>query len=194
MSTKASKIIDSLKEKTEDAVESIKDVTAKEEETSSASHQLPDENPLTLSIIEQDFSTDKKAVLEMATVEKRWVERKRRIEVPVRYEQIFVNNKELRKNSLGESLEEIKDAILKTVPIDRSKKNEENDSKWIPLTGSGAEVEKTIPLYAEQLIISKKKVKVGEIIIRKREVTTLEKIDVHVIKEKISVENPQESS
>ena len=38
----------------------------------------------------------------------------------------------------------------------------------------------------------KKIVKVGDIIIRKREVTTREKIDVHIIKEKIFVENPGE--
>ena len=191
MGAKASKMIDSLKEKTDEAVEAIKDVAGKRE-TSTVPHLLTDENPLTLSVIEQDFSTDKKAILEMATVEKKWVERKKRLEVPIRYEQIFVNNEELGKSGLEESLSQIKDAILNIVPIDYSKKDEQNNSKWVPLMGSDAEVEKTIPLYAEQLMISKKIVKVGDIIIRKREVTTREKIDVNIIKEKIFVENPAE--
>ena len=58
--------------------------------------------------------------------------------------------------------------------------------------GSDTEIEKTIPLYAEQLVISKKIVKVGEIVIRKREVTKQEKIDIQIIKEEVSVENPAE--
>ena len=191
MGTKASKMIDSLKEKTDEAVEAIKDVAGKGE-TFTAPHLLTDEDPLTLSVIEQKFSTDKKAVLEMATVEKKWVEGKKRIEVPIRYEQIFVNNEELGKNGLGQSLSQIKNAILKIVPIDYSKKDEQNNSKWVPLMGSDTEIEKTIPLYAEQLVISKKIVKVGDIVIRKREVTKQEKIDIQIIKEEVSVENPAE--
>ena len=58
--------------------------------------------------------------------------------------------------------------------------------------GSDTEIEKTIPLYAEQLVISKKIVKVGDIVIRKREVTKQEKIDIQIIKEEVSVENPAE--
>ena len=51
-------------------------------------------------------------------------------------------------------------------------------------------MDKTIPLYAEEVIISKRKVKVGEIKIRKREVTKDEKIQVNLITENVFVENP----
>jgi len=192
MAAKASKMIDSLVEKSDEAVEAIKDVGGKGGKTSTtvAPDLLTYENPLTVSLIEQDISTNKKTVIETVTVEKKWVEGKKRLEVPIRYEQIFVNNKELGKSGFGEALDQIKDAILNIVPIDYSKKDKENNSTWIPLVGSDDEAEKTIPLYAEQLTISKKIVKVGDIIIRKREVTTQEKVDVHIIKENIFVENP----
>ncbi len=44
-----------------------------------------------------------------------------------------------------------------------------------------------IPLYAEKIIISKRKVKVGEIVIRKRKVIENKKINFEIIKEKIIV-------
>jgi hypothetical protein len=100
----------------------------------------------------------------------------------------------VRKRSMGAKASKMIDSLKEKTDeaVDYSKKDEQNNSKWIPLMGSDAEVEKTIPLYAEQLMISKKIVKVGDIIIRKKEVTTREKIDVHIIKEKIFVENPGE--
>jgi stress response protein YsnF len=48
--------------------------------------------------------------------------------------------------------------------------------------------QKVIPLYAEEIIITKRKVKVGEIIITKRKVTEVKKIDLDIVKEKITVD------
>ena len=45
--------------------------------------------------------------------------------------------------------------------------------------------QKVIPLYAEKIIISKRKVKVGEIIINKRKVTEDKKINFEIMREKI---------
>jgi len=47
--------------------------------------------------------------------------------------------------------------------------------------------QKVIPLYAEKIIISKKKVKVGEIIINKRKITEDKKINFEIMREKITV-------
>ena len=47
---------------------------------------------------------------------------------------------------------------------------------------------KVIPLYAEKIIISKRKVKVEEIIINKKKVIEDKKINFDVMKEKITVD------
>ena len=46
-----------------------------------------------------------------------------------------------------------------------------------------------IPLYAEEITISKKIVKVGEIVISKRKIVEMENVDVDTIKERINVEH-----
>ncbi len=47
-----------------------------------------------------------------------------------------------------------------------------------------------IPLYAEQLIITKKKVKIGEIVIRKNKVIEDKKVNVDIAKERVTIEYP----
>jgi stress response protein YsnF len=53
------------------------------------------------------------------------------------------------------------------------------------MQNSGSQI--VIPLYGEKIIISKKKVKVGEIIINKKKVTEDKKINFDVMREKITV-------
>jgi stress response protein YsnF len=50
--------------------------------------------------------------------------------------------------------------------------------------------QKVIPLYAEQLIITKKKVKIGEIVITKKEVTEEKKVNIDIVKERVTIEYP----
>ena len=47
-----------------------------------------------------------------------------------------------------------------------------------------------IPIYAEEITISKKLVKVGEILLSKRRVIEEENVNVDTTKERISVEHP----
>jgi stress response protein YsnF len=47
-----------------------------------------------------------------------------------------------------------------------------------------------MPIWGEEIIVSKRKVKLGEIIIRKRRIIENKKIDVDIRKEKIIVEYP----
>ena len=47
-----------------------------------------------------------------------------------------------------------------------------------------------IPLYAEEITISKKMVKVGEILLSKRRVIEEENVNVDTIKERINLEHP----
>jgi Domain of unknown function (DUF2382) len=193
-SVRASQALESVKEKAQEAVEAIKGAGGLGVRTIDSDIA---EEPLTLTVLEQKFSTDKKATLETASIEKRWVEGKKFVEVPIKYEQIFVNNEELGKNSLisglGQAATQIKDAILKIVPVDLNKKEEaesDSNSKWVPLLGPDTDLEMTFPLYAEQLVISKKIVKVGDVVIRKRQVTKQEMLDVELVHEEVTIENP----
>lgn len=60
--------------------------------------------------------------------------------------------------------------------------NNDNDNEML---NDGSQ--KVIPLYAEKIIISKRKVKVGEIIINKRKVTEHKKINFEIMREKITL-------
>ena len=50
--------------------------------------------------------------------------------------------------------------------------------------------EKIVPIWGEEIIVSKRKIKLGEIIIRKRRIIENKKIDVDIKKEKVIVEYP----
>jgi len=147
----------------------------------------PDMTQNRISVIKEGFSTEKTTAIEEVVVEKRWVEKKTTVEVPIAYEQVFVNNEEL-KIGVGETLSQIKNKILEIIPIDQEKQ-EENSDKWVPLFDGQTETERKFPLYAEDIIISKRKVKVGEVVIRKREITKDEKIRVNLVTEHITVKN-----
>ncbi len=66
---------------------------------------------------------------------------KKNVEVPLKYERIFVNNEELAKG-FGETLTQIRDTILKIVPVEQNKKEDYDNSNWIPLLGPDTEMEK----------------------------------------------------
>ena len=50
-------------------------------------------------------------------------------------------------------------------------------------------MDKTIPLYVEDIIISPRKVRIGEVVIRKREITIDEKINEDLVTERVTVKN-----
>jgi len=55
------------------------------------------------------------------------------------------------------------------------------------------ETERTVPIWGEEIIISKRKIKLGEVVIRKRRIVENRKIDVNIKKENVSVEYPNGS-
>lgn len=181
LSAKTVEFANTVKEKATDAINNIKT----DEIILNPDSDLPQNK---ISVIKEGFSTEKTTAFEEVVIEKRWVEKKTTVEVPVGYEQVFVNNEEL-KIGLGETLSQIKNKILEIIPIDQDKQ-EENNHKWVPLFDGQTETERKFPLYAEDIVISKRKVKVGEVVIRKREITKDEKIRVNLITEHITVKNP----
>ncbi|HET9807585.1 MAG TPA: DUF2382 domain-containing protein [Nitrososphaeraceae archaeon] len=181
-----------------------------------------------IPIIEERYNLFKKTLVEDVKIEKRWVIHDSKIHVPIAYEKIFVDDKELDSYSKEDILTQIKDKIINFQYIGESdedknkiekEKNEyikrhqnEKDrlqvrvkENGIPLfdeektnstsTPSNNEVlndktQKVIPLYAEQLIITKKKVKIGEIVIRKNKVIEDKKVNVDIAKERVTIEYP----
>jgi stress response protein YsnF len=190
---KAADLMESMKEKTEEAIDSIKSATG--QGVSRTVFNLDGSEPLVIPIIEQKSSSETKSYTEEIIIEKRLVERKKNVEVKVTYEEIFVNGKEIGSNvgDVGETFKGIKDKILEIVSFEKDREEKELEKMkehMIPLIENSRETEKTIPLYAEELIISKRMVKVADLIIRKRNVTETSKVDMDLMTEELTVKNP----
>ena len=181
-----------------------------------------------IPIIEERYNLSKKTLAEYVKIEKRWIIHDEKINVPIAYEKIFVDDKELDSYSKEDILTQIKDKIINFQYIGESDEDEnkiekekkedikrqqkEKDRQQVKVkedeiqlfdeektsstrTLSNNEVlndktQKVIPLYAEQLIITKKKVKIGEIVIRKNKVIEDKKIHVDIAKERVTIEYP----
>jgi len=199
------------------------------------------EEEFVIPVIAEEYSLSKKNLSEEINIEKRWVEQEE-IKIPVRYEKVFVNdkeidvyskqgvisqikekisdlvqsnkednetmneekidtknqidNKEIEKKKRGEDVEE-EELQLKgeIVPLFDNQQNEDNNNRQLTQSSNKKELAKkehqtVIPLYAEEITISKKMVKVGEILLSKRRVIEEENVNVDTIKERISLEHP----
>jgi stress response protein YsnF len=195
------------------------------------------EEEFVIPVIAEDYSLSKKILSEEINIEKRWVEHDE-IKIPVRYEKVFVNDKEIDVYSKQGTISQIKEKISDLVQSNKENESEEekedtknqNDNKDIenkkrevreeeelqlkgeivPLfdnqqneyntihsssSSTNEELTKNenqalIPIYAEEITISKKLVKVGEILLSKRRVVEEENVNVDTTKERISVEHP----
>ncbi|HMH09776.1 MAG TPA: DUF2382 domain-containing protein [Candidatus Nitrosopolaris rasttigaisensis] len=161
-----------------------------------------------IPVIEENFSIYKKMNTDSVKVQKICTTKTERIAIPRRFEEVFVNGKKIeafeKHDSIGdEILSKVKEGIkesLDSIHKDHNKKgysvSEQNESKreLIPLfdyEGSeNQEIEKVIPIYAEEIVVSKQIVKLGEVIIKKNRVTINNKIDVDIQKEKVRVQYP----
>jgi hypothetical protein len=186
---KTADLMESMKDKTDEAIDSIKSAIGQ-----GVSRTVTDlgSEPLVIPIIQQKSTSETKMYTEDITIEKRKVERKKNIEVKVAYDEIFVNGKEIG-SSMGDAFREIKDKILEIVSFDHDrdeKQLEEIKRDMIPLLENSSETEKVISLYAEQVVVSKRTVKVADLIIRKRKVTDTRKVGIDLITEQLTVRNP----
>ena len=160
-----SKLASTVRDTTDETISSIKQLAGPfvDNNVKDKSLQAPH------STTRQRGSTDKKDIHDVVSIEKKWITKKTKIEVPVLYERVFVNDQEL-SFGVEEAITEIKDRILDTVSVNHH--NENNTVfDWVPLFGTESEMQTEFPLYAEELVISKRKVMVGKVIIRKRQIT-----------------------
>src|ERR1044072_5108380 len=240
-STKVDHLFESVKEKTSDYFDKVKikqhninsfatTVTNVQE-----TNKVDNQQEFVIPVLEEKHTISKNIVLEDIKIEKKWITHNEKIHVPVSYEKIFINDKELDAYSKENIFTQIKDKILDFVYVEGNIKenrieneaNEEIDkqeqekllARYHPPNNekeihkvSGEKVslsnnektnftniennntiqndntQKVIPLYAEEIIITKRKVKVGEIIITKRKITEVKKIDLDIVKEKVTVD------
>lgn len=206
------------------------------EKASQPQEQESIEEEFVIPVIAEDYSLSKKTLSEEINIEKRWIEHDE-IKIPVRYEKVFVNDKEIDVYSKQGTISQIKEKISDLVQSNKENETEEekegtknqNDNKEIenkkrevrekeelqlkgeivPLfdnqqneynnihsnSSNNEELTKNknqalIPIYAEEITISKKLVKVGEILLSKRRVIEEENVNVDTKKERISVEHP----
>jgi len=180
-----------------------------------------------IPVIEERYNLSKNILSEDVKIEKRWVIHDEKIHLPIAYEKVFVDDKEIDSYSKEDILTQIKDKIInfqyigenddenkiekeKKEDIKRQQKEKDRrqvsvEEDKIPLfdeektnsTSSTSnnemlndKTQKVIPLYAEQLIITKKKVKIGEIVIRKNKVIEEKKVRVDITKERVTIEYP----
>jgi stress response protein YsnF len=239
-STKVDHLFESVKEKTSDYFDKVKikqhniNSFAATATNVQEANKVHNQQEFVIPVLEEKYTISKNTVLEDIKIEKKWITHNEKIQVPVSYEKLFVNDKELDAYSKENIFTQIKDKILDFVYVEGStnenrienETNEEIDqeekkklldkyqhtknekeihkisSEKVSLsddektnftnvknnTTQNDNTQKVIPLYAEEIIITKRKVKVGEIIITKRKVTEVKKIDLDIVKEKITVD------
>lgn len=239
-SHKVSHLLDSVKGKSTNYVDKVKvkqqDInsfarTNVQQKENNTPQQDQDRSQFVIPVINEKYNISKKIVQEDIKIEKRWITHNEKIQVPISFEKLFVNDKDLDSYSKENIFTHIKDKFLDFVyiegnndeenkmennrkhDIDHQKKyqeqtenekeiqlrkgeklslsDEENKTNYSlhkdnnEMQNSGSQI--VIPLYGEKIIISKKKVKVGEIIINKKKVTEDKKINFDVMREKITV-------
>lgn len=237
ITSKIGHLFGSFKEKTTDYVEKVqtkhKDINSFATTKVQAGTNIKKEKEgvqqqFVIPIIEENYNLSKKILSEDVKIEKRWIIHDEKIHLPIAYEKIFVDDKELDSYSKEDIFSQIKDKIINFQylgendddknKIEKEKKDDikrqQNEKERqqvrvkemeIPLfdeekTNSTSppsnneilndKTQKVIPLYAEQLIITKKKVKIGEIVITKKEVIEEKKVNIDIVKERVTIEYP----
>lgn len=239
-STKVDHLFESVKEKTSDYFDKAK---IKQHNINSfaatgtnvqEANKVHNQQEFVIPVLEEKYTLSKNIVLEDIKIEKKWITHNEKIQVPVSYEKLFVNDKELDAYSKENIFTQIKDKILDFVYVEGStnenkienEANEEvqqkeqklmdkyhhtkNEKENYKVNGERVSLsddekanftndknnntiqndntQKLIPLYAEEIIITKRKIKVGEIIITKRKINEVKKIDLDIVKEKVTVD------
>ena len=158
-----------------------------------------------IPVNEERFSISKNTVSEDVKIEKRWISATRKVEIPVPYEEVYVNDKVVKlfyEKDDDNILSKLKDKILDSIDRDKNKQQQtttisqqqnETRGELIPLfddNDNNQITEKVIPILGEEIVVSRRTVKIGEIVIKKRRVTDNKKIQIDIKKEKVMLEYP----
>ena len=230
-STKVDHLFESVKEKTSDYFDKVKikqhniNSFAATATNIQEANKVHNQQEYVIPVLEEKYTISKNTVLEDVKIEKKWIAHNEKIQVPVSYEKLFVNDKELDAYSKENIFTQIKDKILDFGYVEGSTKenkieneaNEEidqqeqeklldkyhhtkNEKEIHKVNGEKVSLfddekanftndknnntiqndntQKVIPLYAEEIIITKRKL------------TEVKKIDLDIVKEKVTVDYP----
>jgi stress response protein YsnF len=171
-----------------------------------------------IPLIGQRFSSTKQTKESQIHIEKRWASTVKKIEMPIYYEEIYIDGKRIDSyynKEFTNAFSKIKNKIKNIIIRPKNQKNldsetlqvkyydiQNNDilnekqnaelAKSSPLSSvkKNQKIESVITIWGEEIIIDKRKVKLAEFVIKKYEVTESKKIDVELITEKLTIHNP----
>lgn len=204
-----------------------------------------------IPIYEEEFDVSKEITKTQLHLEKRWIKSTKKIEVPINYEEMFINGKEFDSyshNELVEIFSKVKEKIsevfhssqtegeenqpdkgesknIRHYPNDldiQVQEDEETTKAKISQTrydssqsdkrsllptsefspnndqiqvsegnnNNNDSQEQIVPIWGEQILIDKKMVRLGEIVIKKSRISEKRNVDVEVRKDKITVKYP----
>ena len=170
-----------------------------------------------IPLIGEKFSITKKTKEGKISLEKRWTTSTKKIEVPVSYEEIYVDGKKIESHSRHEVLKvfskvinkikhvfsKTEDAKYKENPADTLKVrhydnsilNEKQNNEignHIPLSDNAknSKIENVVTIWGEEIVINKRMVKLGEFVVKKYEVTETKQVDVELTSEKLTIHRP----
>jgi stress response protein YsnF len=174
---------------------------AEHDNSSSQNNSLPEPSPPspssmsftpttlhTIPVVEEKPSISKESVTSDAVIEKKWVTKTELVRVPVTYEEIYVNGKPMSSGG-GGILSDLKKALSGKNET-RSESKDMKPKGEVPVSATGEE--NVIPLYGEQIMITKKMTKLNDIVIRKRRIVENKKIKVNLTKESVKVKHPDD--
>jgi stress response protein YsnF len=169
-----------------------------------------------IPVIEEQFSISKKTVTENVKIEKKWVIVTKNIEVPVSIEEVYINDKNIKSRGKDDDvLSELNKRIIQSFEdMDDSQKKQysvsgQNETKreLVPLFDDSVDnnnstnginhketAKKVIPILGEEIVISKRIVKLGELVLSKNKVTENKKINIDTKKENVMIRYPDGST
>jgi stress response protein YsnF len=197
-----------------------------------------------IPLFAENFDVTKRIEETQLNLTKKWVTTTKKIEMPVKYEEILVNDKALdsyNEHEVTEIFTKLKHKITDVFSSHESEHKDKDDGqnpqhnhqkhtandievkvydehsnkesnsdqkssseKPVPFSldgknddgtmvaSSDRKEENIITLWGEEIIINKKMVKIGEIVIRKYQTNEKQKIDVDIKKEKLTIKYPND--
>ena len=169
-----------------------------------------------IPVLEERFSVSKKTLTERVKIEKRWISKTKKIEVPVASEEVYINDIVMKSYEKGNQEEDLLSEVNKQIvqsfeeigndsqkqqysilesnestreltPLFYDADNNKDDNSDV---NANKETKKIIPILGEELVVSKKIVQIGELVITKNKVIENKKIAVDTINEKLTMRYP----
>ncbi len=176
----------------------------------------------TIPLFEEKFALAKKTEETQLILEKKLITSTKKIEIPIKYEEIYINGKEFDlydENEITEIFSKIKHKITDAFSNEKDKHSSEeipsshdieiirqkNDPNIEYKNNSNEQIvplypdennynhpreENIVPIWGEEIIINKRMVKLGEIVIKKYQINENKKIEVDVKTEHLTVKYP----